>query len=337
MTHDAHPACRRNCWLTAALTGLAVAAFTRLVSHAEVPVALFLGGLVGVGLGGFLRWAFCAGRIAYVTPAPLAPVPPFIPMTLPTPYAAPLAPVPQPDAAAQPAAQIEMPASSAPIMIATPPALPVGAVPEETVEDDKSGKAPARPIRSGPFAPLDTHPDEEAAASTRRAARARPTVSTEKPARPSRARTSATGAGASATERPAAKPRTSDRRAETKPAAALPPRASGLDFAVNRSKVAGPVGAAPEMLAAPRDGRADDLKEIRGIGPVIETLLNQLGFWHFDQIASWKARDIAYVDERLVGFHGRISRDEWVRQAQVLAAGGTTEHARAVRRKGGST
>lgn len=85
---------------------------------------------------------------------------------------------------------------------------------------------------------------------------------------------------------------------------------------------------APEMLAAPRGGRADDLKEIRGIGPVIETLLNQLGFWHFDQIAGWKVCDIAYVDERLVGFHGRISRDEWVRQAQVLAAGGTTEHAR---------
>ena len=48
MTHDAHPACRRNCWLTAALAGVAVAAFTRFASHAELPAAIFLGGLVGL-------------------------------------------------------------------------------------------------------------------------------------------------------------------------------------------------------------------------------------------------------------------------------------------------
>jgi NADH-quinone oxidoreductase subunit E len=138
--------------------------------------------------------------------------------------------------------------------------------------------------------------------------------------------------------RSAGKAKTADRRTEPKPSAALPPRASGLDFAVSRSKAAVPAAAAPEMLSAPRAGKPDDLKDIRGIGPVIEAMLNQLGFWHFDQIAGWKARDIAYVDERLVGFHGRISRDEWVRQAQALAAGGTTDEPRkAARRKGGTT
>jgi NADH-quinone oxidoreductase subunit E len=105
-----------------------------------------------------------------------------------------------------------------------------------------------------------------------------------------------------------------------------PASAAGLDAALARSR-AEPPAAAPEMLAAPRGGRADDLKVIRGIGPKLETLLNGVGVWHFDQIASWKAKDIAHVDEKLVGFRGRITRDEWVKQARALAAGGRTDAA----------
>lgn len=107
----------------------------------------------------------------------------------------------------------------------------------------------------------------------------------------------------------------------------------GLDAALARTKDE-PAPAAPEMLTAPRGGKADDLKQIRGIGPKLEALLNEVGVWHFDQIASWKARDIAHVDERLVGFRGRITRDEWVRQARVLAAGGTTEFSERVKKGG---
>jgi len=340
MTHDAHPACRRNCWLTAALSGVAVAAFTHLARQAELPAAVLLGALVAVGLGGFLRWAFCAGRIAYVTPPELAPVAPFAPFKLefPEPTAAPQ-PAPVAEAAPQPApvapsAPIEIPAQ---IVLAEAPAAALA------VEEDP------RPIRS-PFAPLEDEPAEEPKAPRRRAAKPKapaekPTEKPKKAPRATKAQAAADGAGVLTTvpaqglapsRARAAKPKSTDRRVEPKPAAPLPPRASGLDFAVNKSKQALPAVSAPEMLASPRDGRADDLKEIRGIGPVIETMLNQLGFWHFDQIASWKARDIAYVDERLVGFHGRISRDEWVRQAQVLAAGGTTDPARRLRRKGGS-
>jgi NADH-quinone oxidoreductase subunit E len=73
-------------------------------------------------------------------------------------------------------------------------------------------------------------------------------------------------------------------------------------------------------LDAPRDGKADDLKLIRGVGPSLEQLLNSEGIWHFDQIAAWKARDIAEIDARLGRFRGRITRDEWVRQARILAA-----------------
>jgi NADH-quinone oxidoreductase subunit E len=80
----------------------------------------------------------------------------------------------------------------------------------------------------------------------------------------------------------------------------------------------GPVSFQP--LATPRGGKPDDLKLIRGIGPALEQLLNAQGVWHFDQIAAWKARDIAAIDARLGRFYGRITRDGWVRQARILAA-----------------
>ena len=75
-------------------------------------------------------------------------------------------------------------------------------------------------------------------------------------------------------------------------------------------------GRQPEGLAGPRDGAPDDLKEINGIGPKLEHLLHELGIYHFDQIADWASDQIAWVDANLEGFHGRVTRDEWVKQAQ---------------------
>jgi NADH-quinone oxidoreductase subunit E len=78
-------------------------------------------------------------------------------------------------------------------------------------------------------------------------------------------------------------------------------------------------GAKPSGLDVARDGTPDDLKAISGVGPKLETLLNSLGVYHFDQIASWSEAEIAWVDENLEGFKGRVSRDEWVRQAKELS------------------
>ena len=77
---------------------------------------------------------------------------------------------------------------------------------------------------------------------------------------------------------------------------------------------------APETLSGPRDGGADDLKKISGVGPKLEQVLNELGFWHFDQIAKWTEAEIAWVDSRLK-FKGRIARDNWMAQAADLAKG----------------
>ncbi|GGL61987.1 NADH-quinone oxidoreductase subunit E [Wenxinia marina] len=78
-------------------------------------------------------------------------------------------------------------------------------------------------------------------------------------------------------------------------------------------------GTEPERLEGPRDGKADDLKRISGIGPRIEAMLNETGFWHFSQIASWGPAEIAWVDSRL-SFRGRIEREGWVEQATSLQA-----------------
>lgn len=77
-------------------------------------------------------------------------------------------------------------------------------------------------------------------------------------------------------------------------------------------------GTKPTMLSAARDGGADDLKKIKGVGPKLETALNEMGVYHYDQIANWTADEVAWVDENLVQFKGRVSRDNWVAQAKDL-------------------
>ncbi|MDP3197894.1 NADH:ubiquinone oxidoreductase [Tabrizicola sp.] len=89
--------------------------------------------------------------------------------------------------------------------------------------------------------------------------------------------------------------------------------------------VATPVAISPEAstdgparLAAPRGGKADNLKEIEGVGPAMEKLVNEMGFYHFDQIAGWSESDVAWVDANLKGFKGRVTRDRWVAQAKII-------------------
>ena len=89
-------------------------------------------------------------------------------------------------------------------------------------------------------------------------------------------------------------------------------------------------GTQPEALSAPRGGAADDLKRIKGIGPKLEKLCNEMGVYHFDQIAGWNADEVAWMNANLKGFKGRVSRDEWVAQAKLLASGGETEFSKRV-------
>jgi len=92
------------------------------------------------------------------------------------------------------------------------------------------------------------------------------------------------------------------------------------------AKDAGPsIGARPKGLKVAHMGQADDLKQIRGIGPKVELLCHSLGFFRFDQIANWSPAEVAWVDDNLEGFKGRATRDNWVAQAKILAMGGVTK------------
>lgn len=86
----------------------------------------------------------------------------------------------------------------------------------------------------------------------------------------------------------------------------------------------------PAGLDAPRGGKPDDLKRIKGVGPKLEDLLHTMGYYHFDQIAAWQEAEVNWVDENLKGFKGRVSRDNWVEQASLLAGGGDTEFSKRV-------
>ena len=63
----------------------------------------------------------------------------------------------------------------------------------------------------------------------------------------------------------------------------------------------------------------DDLKEIVGIGPVIEDLLHGLGITSFEQLAALSAEELDRIGDRLGAFHERIRRDRWTEQAADLA------------------
>jgi small subunit ribosomal protein S2 len=71
-----------------------------------------------------------------------------------------------------------------------------------------------------------------------------------------------------------------------------------------------------QPLSGPR-GVADDLKKLTGVSPAIEKQLNDLGIFHFWQIAELGPADAHKIGEE-VGLPGRI--DGWIAQAKQFAA-----------------
>jgi small subunit ribosomal protein S2 len=71
-----------------------------------------------------------------------------------------------------------------------------------------------------------------------------------------------------------------------------------------------------EALSGPR-GVADDLKKLSGVSPTIEKKLNDLGIFHYGQIAGLGPVAAHNVGEE-VGLPGRV--DGWIAQAKQLSA-----------------
>ncbi|MBD8875754.1 NADH-quinone oxidoreductase subunit E [Roseibium polysiphoniae] len=117
-----------------------------------------------------------------------------------------------------------------------------------------------------------------------------------------------------------AKPKSAEAPAEPAAAKKAPAAAAAVTDVAEKE---------PEILKEARGGKPDDLKQLKGVGPKLETTLHELGFFHFDQVANWGPAEIAWVDSRLK-FKGRIERDGWVAQAKILAEGGETEFSKRV-------
>lgn len=115
-----------------------------------------------------------------------------------------------------------------------------------------------------------------------------------------------------AAKKPAAKAATSKTAAKSAPAK-KPAKAAAKPAA---AKAAATTGGQPAKVKKP--AKPDDLKQINGIGPVIETKLQTMGVWTYQQIADWKKAERDWVNGALA-FKGRIEREEWVKQAKALA------------------
>ncbi len=109
-----------------------------------------------------------------------------------------------------------------------------------------------------------------------------------------------------------------------KPAPAPAPAPAASPTPAPKPAPAAPAAApkpAPAPAPAPTPRAADDLTTIKGVGPKLAGLLKDQGITSFAQIAAWSDADIERVDSMLGRFQGRITRDHWVEQAKLLAAG----------------
>jgi predicted flap endonuclease-1-like 5' DNA nuclease len=117
-------------------------------------------------------------------------------------------------------------------------------------------------------------------------------------------------------------------------APSLPER--GPDVA-GRAAFAEPRRTEPTAPAAPAPatpGGRDNLQRIGGISSEIEIGLNAHAITRYSQIAGWSADDVQQF-EALLGSSGRISRENWIEQARILARGGATSYSRIFDERGG--
>ena len=68
----------------------------------------------------------------------------------------------------------------------------------------------------------------------------------------------------------------------------------------------------------PNTQQADDLKKVKGIGPVMEKTLNQIGIYTFAQVSKMTKKEYDLLDSITGSFPGRAERDDWAGQANKL-------------------
>ncbi|MBA3527350.1 MAG: hypothetical protein M3438_11130 [Pseudomonadota bacterium] len=68
-------------------------------------------------------------------------------------------------------------------------------------------------------------------------------------------------------------------------------------------------------------GPPDDLQRLKGVGPKLAAMLNDLGIFRFEQLAGLSEADLGRIDSQLGAFRGRLARDQVPQQADYLARG----------------
>jgi len=126
---------------------------------------------------------------------------------------------------------------------------------------------------------------------------------------------------------------------QTKPALAVAAPAPSLPMVSERAAFAGgpvrsrqrPVPDAVDAVQAvpvrPAASAHDNLQRIGTITPEIEKDLNAQGISRYAQMAQWSQSDIDALEKQL-RTGGRIARENWVEQAQILSRGGDTRFSR---------
>ena len=137
------------------------------------------------------------------------------------------------------------------------------------------------------------------------------------------------------TVQPAPAPPTAARPASPSsatPVTAAPP-AKAVEATAPTPPTAKPAEATPpaaslsSTLAPEQPPSADDFQRIRAIDADTGRRLKDLGVTRFEDIAKWSAADVNRVNQAL-GLPGRIDREQWIEQAQILAKGGETYYSR---------
>jgi large subunit ribosomal protein L21 len=85
-----------------------------------------------------------------------------------------------------------------------------------------------------------------------------------------------------------------------------------------KKKSAQPKRASETKAIAQAPTSHDDLKLISGVGPGLEKKLHDAGITSYSQIAALTPAEIAELEANVVKFTGRITRDDWIGQAQQL-------------------
>jgi len=118
-------------------------------------------------------------------------------------------------------------------------------------------------------------------------------------------------------------PATTERTAAPEPVAPPPPPlADTTTGALVEPESAAPRPAPPAPAAPPAAGdAAEPVTLLKGLGPKVAARLAELGITTVGQIAALSPAEAEALDADLGNFRGRMARDRWIEQAQLLAAG----------------